>query len=50
MPEIGALLLRTRGLNKLLGTAYTIEQVQDMDWLIFESLAALQSGLPGLGG
>ena len=45
MPDVGVTMLRTRALNSLLGTHYTVEEVQEMDPLVFQVVAALKAGL-----
>lgn len=38
-------MLRTRAINNLLGTQYSVEEIQSMDPLVFQIVAALQAGL-----
>jgi len=38
-------MLRARGLNRWLGTHYTLDEVAEMDPLVFDVLAALNRGL-----
>lgn len=48
MPEVAVMMLRTRMLNDLLGSHYSVEEVQEMDPLVFEVMGALRVGLnPG---
>lgn len=41
MPDAAVILWRTRGINQYLGTHFTPEEVADMDWLVFDMLAAM---------
>lgn len=45
MPDALALMLNTKLINSFMGTAYTVEEVADMDWLVFEMIAAYQQGM-----
>lgn len=45
MPDVAIAMLRTRALNDLLKTSYSIEEVLEMDPLTFEVVAALRAGL-----
>jgi len=38
-------MLNCRQLNKWLGTSYTLEEVAEMDWLVFDILGALAVAL-----
>jgi hypothetical protein len=45
MPDAARIMLRTRVVNRWLGTTYSLEDVAEMDPLLFELMAALQVGL-----
>lgn len=44
-PEAAVIMLRTRALNRWLGTSYTLDEVSEMDWLTFDLHSALAVGL-----
>ena len=44
-PDAAVTMLNTRQLNKWLGTSYTLEEVAEMDWLVFDILGALAVAL-----
>ena len=50
MPDVAIAMLRTRAINDLLGTRYSVEEVQEMDPLVFQVIAALKAGLHPSGG
>ena len=35
-------MLHTRTLNNWLGTTYTLEEVSEMDWLVFDIMGAIK--------
>ncbi len=45
MPDAASALLGARILNHYAGTSYTLEEVAQMDPLIWDIIAALQRGL-----
>lgn len=45
VPDAAAVLLRTRNLNKWLGTSYTPEEVAGMDWLMFDLIGTMNKAL-----
>ena len=38
-------MLRTRALNDWLGTSYTLDEVSEMDWLMFDMMGAIKQAL-----
>jgi hypothetical protein len=44
-PEAAVVMLNTRQLNRWLGTSYTLEEVSEMDWSVFDLLGALAVAL-----
>ena len=45
LPDLALTMLNARRLNDWLGTAYSLEDVEDMDPLIFTVLDALSQGI-----
>ena len=45
LPEALAAMLNTKLLNSFTGSAYTVEEVAEMDLLLFEMIAAYQRGM-----
>ena len=44
-PDAAVVMLKTRVLNDFLGTRYTLDEVSEMDPLIFDLLGAIRRGL-----
>lgn len=44
-PDAATHMFRTKAINAYLGTAYSLEEVAEMDPLVFTIMAALQRGL-----
>ena len=45
LPDAALVMLNTRALNAWLGTSYTLEQVAEMDPMVFEIMASLAQGM-----
>ena len=45
LPDALALMLNTKLINSFTGAAYTVEEVADMDYLLFEMIAAYQRAM-----
>ena len=44
LPEAAEVMLNTRSINRYLGTSYTLDEVAEMDPVLFTMLAALRQG------
>ena len=44
-PDAAGVMLRTRVLNEWLGTNYTLDEVSEMDWLVFDMMGAIKQAL-----
>ena len=44
-PDAAIVMMKTRALNDFLGTAYTLDEVAEMNPLVFDLLGAIKRGL-----
>ena len=45
MPDAAEIMLKTRMVNDFLGTRYSLEEVSEMDDLLFDMLGAIRQAL-----
>lgn len=44
-PDAAVVMLKTKRLNQYLGTSYSMEEVSEMDDLVFDMIGAIDRGL-----
>lgn len=44
-PDAAMTMMKARALNDFLGTAYTLDEVSEMDPMVFDLLGAIKRGL-----